>query len=132
MKKQLFLVFALLFTVAIVGCKKQDNATKPLRTKALGRWELVKIETTLSGAAAVTVDYTSSDYFYFKDGEDDILERKLCSTVQSGNYVFLTGNNFNITIDGKTYICVANTITDNNFEFTGKEGNNTIKTYLKR
>lgn len=132
MKKQLFLVFALLFTIAMVGCKKQSEATKPLRTKAIGRWEVVKIETTLGGAAPTTVTYTSSDYYDFKDGEDDILERKLGAAVQSGNYVFLSGNNFNITIDGKTYNCTATTISESRFEFTAKEGTNILKVYLKR
>lgn len=132
MKKLIFFIFALVFTISIVGCKKQDDDTMPLRSSAIGRWELLKIETTVGSAAPVTVNYTSSDYFDFKAGDEDILERKLGTIVQSGNYVFLIGNDFNITIDGKTYNCIANTISAAQFDFTAKEGSTTLKVYLKR
>lgn len=132
MKKQLFFALALFFTIGISSCKKETEANKPLREKALGRWELVKTETTLAGTVPVVVNYTSADYYDFKAGEEDILERKMNGNTQYGNYVFVVGDQFNITIDGKLYSCSPTALDASKFEFTAKEGNTTTKVFLKR
>lgn len=132
MKTQLFLTLSLFFIIGISGCKKETEETKPLRTKALGRWELVKTESTIGSAVPVTVNYGSSDYYDFKDGEDDILERKMAGSTQYGNYVFLVGEEFNISIDGKLYYCKPTVIEAGRFEFVASEGNTSTKVFLKR
>lgn len=123
---------ALFFAFAISSCKKETAENKPLREKALGRWELVKTETSLAGAVPVVVNHSSGDYYDFKAGDDDVLERKVGSSTQYGNYTFLVGDQFNITIDGKLYTCDPTVVEASKFEFTAKESNNTTKIFLKR
>ncbi len=132
MKKQLFIALALILTFGFTSCKKETTANKPLREKVLGRWELVKTETTVAGALPIVTNYTSSDYYEFKSGDDDVLERKQGSNTQYGNYVFLSSNDFNLSIEGKTYACMPTVVEESKFEFTAKEGSLSMKVYLKR
>lgn len=132
MKKQLFFALALIFTVGISSCKKETEENRPLREKALGRWELVKTESSIVGAVPVVVNHNDGDYYDFKSGEDDVVERKVDKNTQYGNYVFLAGDQFNISIDGKLYNCSPTAIDGSKFEFIAKENNTTMKVYLKR
>ena len=132
MKKQLFFTLVLIFTIGFISCKKETAENRPLKEKALGRWELVKTESTVAGAIPVIVNHKDGDYYDFKSGEDDVLERKIGDNTQYGNYVFVVGDQFNITIGGKLYNCSLAAIDASKFEFIAKENNTTIKVYLKR
>ena len=132
MKKQLIFALALILIIGVGSCKKETGENRPLKEKVLGRWELLKTETSIAGAVPVVTNYSSSDYYDFKSGEDDVLERKQGSSTQYGNYVFLSSDDFNISIDGKTYSCSPTAIEESRFEFTAKEGSSSMKVFLKR
>jgi len=128
----LFSTLLLLFT----SCKKQDDATIPLKTKMVGKWEVTKVETTVAGSAPTTVNGGSSDYVDFKSGEDDIVEINVSPSLQSGSYSVTVGNSFFISIVGKLYACTPTQISDSKFDFTATEENATPsvvkKYYLTR
>ena len=115
---------ALFFTALLLifaSCKKQDDATKPLKSKMVGKWQLAKVETTIAGSAPTTVTGTASDYVDFKSGEDDIVEINLSPSLQSGTYSVTVGESFYISMAGKLQACAPTVINDNTFEFTATE-----------
>jgi hypothetical protein len=117
--KPTLILTALLLIFA--SCKKQDDATTPLKSKMVGKWAITKVETTVTGSATTTVNGAGNDYVDFKSGEDDIVEINLTPSLQSGTYSVTVGNSFFITIGGKLYTCSPTVITDNKFEFTAAE-----------
>jgi hypothetical protein len=118
LKPVLFLSVILLL---ITSCKKQDDATRPLKTKMVGKWQISKVETTISGATPTTVNGGGNDYVDFKSGEDDIVEINLAPSLQSGTYSVTVGNTFFISMGGKLYQCAPTVIEDNKFEFNAAE-----------
>ena len=91
----------------------------------VGKWQVTKMETTVSGSAPTTVNGGTSDYVDFKSGEDDIVEINLSSSLQSGTYSVTVGNSFFISMGGKLYACTPTVINDNKFEFNAAEENAT-------
>lgn len=129
MKRKLSLGFVLLLIVAsISACKKQDEATKPLKEKMIGRWQVTKIETD-----GMAVDYTPSDYIDFKSNNEDEVEFNLEGDRYLGNYVVMIGDVFHIVLSNKTLICKSDNISASEFKFTGKvEGTGATETYYLR
>jgi len=119
-----FILLSMMF-LFITSCKKQDDATKPLKTKMVGKWAVTKVETTVSGSPTTTVNGGSNDYVDFKSGDDDIVEINVSSSLQSGTYSVAVGDIFFITIGGKLYNCSPTLINDNKFEFTAAEDKST-------
>jgi len=118
-KHSAVLVTALLLLFS--SCKKQDEGTKPLKSKMAGKWEITKVETAIAGSAPTTATGSSGDYVDFKSGEDDIVEVNLSPSLQSGTYSVTVGNSFFMTLGGKLYSCSPTVIDDNKFEFTATE-----------
>lgn len=119
LKMPALLITALLLVFS--SCKKQDEETKPLKSKMVGKWEITRVETTIAGSAPTTATGGSSDYVDFMSGEDDIVEVNLAPSLQSGTYSVTVGNTFFITLGGKLYSCSPTVIDDNKFEFTATE-----------
>ena len=119
LKIPVLMLTALLLIFA--SCKKQDEATKPLKSKIVGKWAITKVETTLAGTAPTTINGASNDYVDFKSGEDDIVEINLSPSLQSGTYSVTVSNNFFMTIGGKLYACNPSVITDDKLEFAATE-----------
>lgn len=121
MKKQLvFGAIILLFITSFTACKKQDEATKPLKAKMIGKWSVNKIEVAIAGSDPISSTYGADDYMDFKDNTNDDVELGLGPNRSLGT--------FGSTIDdGKFYLdfatkdldCKVTTITTNQFEFTG-------------
>ncbi|MES2827264.1 MAG: hypothetical protein V4687_03890 [Bacteroidota bacterium] len=124
------------FLLILSSCKKQDDETKPLKTKIVGKWEVSKVETSIGSSAPTTVAGSANDYVDFKGGDDDIVEISVSSSLQSGTYSILVSNEFYITIGGKLYQCSPTLVDDNSFEFTAtEEGSNPLiikKYFLER
>jgi hypothetical protein len=128
-KKPMLIVTALLLIFA--SCKKQDDETKSLKSKIVGKWQLTKVETTIAGTATTTANGGSNDYVDFKSGEDDIVEINLAPSLQSGTYSVTIGNTFFISMGAKLHACTPTLITDNKFEFTATEEKATPTTVRK-
>lgn len=112
----------LLFIASFTACKKQDYETKPLRTKILGKWQVNKIDVTTYGEGAgttVTTNYGSSDYIDFKDNESDDFELGLGTNRSVGTFSTTFANTLHLDFSSKDLDCVVNTISDNQFQFTG-------------
>lgn len=120
MKAKLLLGATLLFFIAsFTACKKQDEATKPLRAKMLGKWQVNKIDVTIAGSATVSTSYAANDYMDFKDNTNDDFELSLGSNRSVGSYSSTIDNNFYLDFSSKDLDCVVTTITPNQFQFTG-------------
>lgn len=125
MKKHLLAAVFLFVLTGIAGCKK-DSLDKA-KTDLIGQWQISKIE-----PISVTEPVIAGDYFDFKEGEDDIVERRLSGNLQSGTYAVTAGRGLNMTIGGKLYTCTVTTLDGNKLEFTAVEGSTTQKIFLKR
>ncbi|MEJ7560828.1 MAG: hypothetical protein WKF66_21130 [Pedobacter sp.] len=124
----------LIFTALLLifaSCKKQDDETKSLKSKMVGKWQLAKVETTVAGSATTTVNGGSNDYVEFKSGEDDIVEINLAPSLQSGTYSVTVGNTFYMSIGAKLHAGAPTLINDNKFEFTATEEKSTPNTVRK-
>ena len=120
MKTQLlFSGIILLFIASFTACKKQDEATKPLRAKMLGKWQVNKIEVTTVGSPTITTNYAASDYMDFKENENDDFELGLGTNRAVGTYNSSIDNSFYLDFSSKDLDCKVNTITANQFQFTG-------------
>ncbi len=123
MERRLLVAGILLFFIAsFTACKKQDEETKPLRSKILGKWQVNKIDviTYTSGTpSTVSTSYTASDYIDFKNNESDDVEFGLKSNQTIGSFSTNSANGLFIHFSSKDLECVVNTITDNQFQFTG-------------
>jgi len=124
MKKRLLLAGTILFFVTgFTACKKQDDATKPLRTKMLGKWQVNKIDVTTYASSGtpttVSTSYSSGDYIDFKDNENDDFEMGLGSNRSVGTYSSTIGDRLFLDFSSKDLECNVSTITDNQFQFTG-------------
>lgn len=124
MKKRLFLAsMLLLFVAAFTACKKQDEETKPIRTKMIGKWRVNKIDvnTYVDGDVPTTVSttYAPTDYMDFKDNESDDFELSLGSTRSAGNFSSSIDNSIYLDFPSKDLDCTVNTISPNQFQFTG-------------
>jgi hypothetical protein len=118
-RNPMLIVTALLLIFA--SCKKQDDETKSLKSKIVGKWGVTKVETTVAGSPTTTVNGGSNDYIDFKSGEDDIVEINIAPSLQSGTYSVTVGNSFFISIGGKLHACTPTLINDNKFEYTANE-----------
>jgi hypothetical protein len=138
MKKRL--AFAGILLLAVTGftaCKKQNEETKPLKTKMIGKWKVEKIETQSGNSAKVTTNYTTANYMDFKDNESDDFELSLgASDRYIGSYAVALDNSFYLNFSERDLDCSVSTITSNKFVFTGKVvGSNPLVTqtyYLSR
>jgi hypothetical protein len=120
MKKHLiFLSLILLFTASFTACKKETFESKPLREKMIGKWQVNKIDVTTGSAATVSTTYASTDYIDFKDNSSDDFELGLGANRQVGNYSSSIDMSFYLDFSSKDLECVATTITENKFTFTG-------------
>jgi hypothetical protein len=124
MKKKLALAtMILLFTASFIGCKKQDEETKPLRSKILGRWQVNKIEVTTTlenGPNTVTTNYGASDYIDFKDNSSDDVEVSLgINNRFLGAFSTGINNTLFLSFSQRKLDCTVTTITDRQFQFTG-------------
>lgn len=125
MKKNLSLFTLMLFLLTVVtGCKKDDS--DQLKKRVVGKWEVSKVE------PSPILNITSGDYYDFKAGEDDIVEVRRGGQLQSGTYTLNAGEELNISIGNKLYLCKIDVLNNNKLEFTAKEGNTTEKVFLKR
>ncbi|RZJ79112.1 MAG: hypothetical protein EOO47_11795 [Flavobacterium sp.] len=138
MKRKLALVAVLLLFVAgFSACKKQDEATKPLRTKILGKWNIAKIEVKTGSDPIVTTNYTADDYIDFKDNDDDAVELRLgANDTKTGSFAVIMNSTFFLDFSAKDLECEVVTISERQFQFTGKRvGSNPAVTetyYLTR
>lgn len=131
MKKQLlFAVTILLLIASFTACKKQDEATKPLRSKMIGKWRVNKIDVTTAGSAAVSTPYTAEDYIDFKDSPNDDVELGLGSNRSLGTFgSTIDDSKFYLDFSAKDLDCKVTTITTNQFQFTGTVvGSNPVRT----
>lgn len=140
MKKRLLVAsMILLFVASFTACKKQDEDTKPIRTKMLGKWQVNKIEvTTYSSSEPTTVSttYTATDYMDFKDNETDDFELGLGNVRAVGNFSASIDNTFYLDFPSKDLTCTPTILTGNQFQFTGTVVNSNPKVtetyYLSR
>ncbi|TKC07940.1 hypothetical protein FA048_12300 [Pedobacter polaris] len=120
MKKQLlFAGTILLFVASFTSCKKQDEATKPLKSKMIGKWQVNKIDITTAGAETVTKTYAASDYMDFKNNETDDVELSLGAERSLGTFNVTVGDVIYLNFTAKDLDCTLTTITENKFQFTG-------------
>ncbi|RZK54046.1 MAG: hypothetical protein EOO87_11440 [Pedobacter sp.] len=121
MRKRLTLVAVmLLFVAGFSACKKQDEATKPLRSKMLGKWSITKIEVKTGSEPVVTTNYTADDYIDFKDNEDDAVELRLgANNTVSGSFAVILNNSFYLDFSAKDLECKVASISERAFQFTG-------------
>ncbi|MBB2143888.1 hypothetical protein GM921_00190 [Pedobacter sp. LMG 31464] len=120
MKKRLVLAGTiLLFIAGFSACKKQDEATKPLRAKMVGKWQVNKIDVTTAGSATITTTYAATDYLDFKDNESDDFELGLGSNRSVGTFGARVGDEFYMDFSSKDLDCTVSAITTNKFQFTG-------------
>jgi len=120
MRKQLLLTGTiLLFLASFTACKKETDATKPLRSKILGKWQVNKIDVTTAGSATITTNYTSSDYMDFKDNTNDDFELGLGTNRQVGRFTSSIDNSLFLDFSAKDLDCDVTTISDNQLQFTG-------------
>lgn len=118
-KKLLFAGTMLLFIASITACKKQDDATKPLKEKMLGKWQVNKIDVTTAGSATISTTYAAGDYLDFKDNTNDDFELGLGTNRSVGTYTTRIDNTIFLDFSSKDLECTLNTITTNQFQFTG-------------
>jgi len=124
MKKRLLVAGTiLLFIAGFSACKKQDEATKPLRAKMVGKWQVNKIDVTTAitngETTTVTTNYGATDYLDFKDNESDDFELSLGSNRSVGTYNSRVGDVFYMDFSSKDLDCKVNAVTQNQFQFTG-------------
>lgn len=124
MKKQLFLAsMILLFVAAFTACKKQDEETKPIREKMIGKWQVNKIDVTTyvegSTPSTVSTTYASTDYIDFKNNESDDFELSLGNTRSVGSFSSSVDNSIYLDFPSKDLDCTVTTISPNQFQFTG-------------
>ena len=125
MKQKLVLAGMMLFVIAgFSACKKQNEATEPLRTKMLGKWRVNKIDfTTYSSSGTpttTTTTYAATDYVDFKDTENDDVELSLGSNNRSsGTFKVRINDSFFLDFSAKDLECTTTVIGDNEFRFTG-------------
>lgn len=120
MRKQLLIAGTiLLFVASFTACKKETDATKPLRSKILGKWQVNKIDVTTAGTATITTNYTSSDYMDFKDNSNDDFELGLGTNRQVGRFSSSIDNSLFLDFSSKDLDCDVTTISDNQLQFTG-------------
>lgn len=124
MKQQLLAAgMILLFMATFTACKKQDEDTKPLRSKMLGKWQVNKIDVTTYNEAGspttVSTAYGSTAYMDFKNNESDDFELGLGNTRAVGTYSSSINNTFYLDFSSKDLDCSVNNLTENEFSFTG-------------
>jgi hypothetical protein len=124
MKKRLVLAsMILLFVASFSACKKQDEETKPLREKMLGKWQVNKIDITTytsdGKSATVSTSYAPTDYIDFKNNESDDFELGLGNTRSVGTFTSSVDNTFYLDFSSKDLMCGPPLITVNQLQFTG-------------
>ncbi|SHF08003.1 hypothetical protein [Pedobacter caeni] len=120
MKKQITLVAVCLMIIAGIatGCKKETGKDAPLKAKIVGRWQVAKVETTVTGSAMVPYPGVAGDFFEFRGDENDQMEFNYGSKRELGTYVVFGIESINLSFSGKLFNGVINTLTDNKLEFT--------------
>lgn len=135
MKKQITFAVTLLFILTGATSCQKDSETS-LKKDISGKWLVTKIETTVQGSAMETYTGVSSDYFEFRNNEEDEVVINLKANNYIGNYVVLDGQLLNITYGGKLHKANVTTISANKLEFSGTvEGSSptiTEKYYLTK
>ncbi|MCX2575774.1 lipocalin family protein [Pedobacter sandarakinus] len=137
MKRQItFLGLLMMFTITFIGCKKDETS---LKARMLGKWMLVKIETSGYTTAETVADPTkvngtavygtSADYVDFKPNNDDQVELSLRGNRTIGTYLITFEDQFTMDLnDGQNY-AVVNSITPTQFQFTSTIDNRIKKVY---
>jgi hypothetical protein len=122
MKRRLLLSgILLLFIASFTACKKDDEDTKPLSEKIVGKWQVSKIDvttTTNSGSNVVSTLYSSSDYVDFKESGD--VEISLGNARTVGTYSTDLNYRLHLDLTSKDLESVVNVITDKRLEFTSQ------------
>lgn len=135
MRRQITFALTLLLIVSgITACQKEEQTSN--KKNMIGKWQLAKIETTIAGSAMVTYTGVASDYFEFRNNEEDEVVINLKSNSHIGTFTVLDGTGVNINYGGKLYISQINALTPNKLEFTadvqGATPKTTEKYYLTR
>lgn len=135
MKKQITLITAVLFIIiGLVGCQKDEQTS--LKKNIFGKWQVAKIETSVTGSATLIYTGAQSDYIEFRNNEQDEAIVSLNSNNYIGNYVVLENDGLNLHYNNKTRISKVTTISDKKLEFTatveGSIPQSTEKYYLIR
>lgn len=132
MKKQITIIFLLLIAIGFVACKK----AKGTYVDIMGRWQVAKVETTVTGSPMETYPGISSDSFEFRDNEGNEMVVNLNSKSYIGHYYVMVNNGFKFNFDGKARSGEITTISANKLEFTvtldGVTPQTTEKYYLTR
>jgi hypothetical protein len=135
MKRQITLAVTLLLIIAgITSCKKERTDT--VKKNIVGRWKVAKIETTVLGSATVTYTGVASDYFEFRNNEENEVIINLNSNSYIGKYVVVVGEHLKITYNGKTRDAQVTSSSESKLEFTanveGATPQTTEKYYLTK
>jgi hypothetical protein len=135
MKRQItFAVTLFLLFAGLTGCQKDEQTSN--KKNITGKWLVAKIETTVAGSAMVSYTGISSDYFEFRNNEEDEVVVSINGSNYVGSYVVLEGEGLNISYGGKLYNAKINTLTANKLEFTadvkGETPAKTEKYYLTK
>lgn len=117
-KRLLFAGTLVLFIATFNACKKQDEATKPLRDKLVGKWQVNKVQTVNGTSDPVSVSYTSSDYMDFKESSNDF-ELSLGTNRSIGTYSSTLGDMLYLDFTTKDLDAKVNVISNNQLQFTG-------------
>ncbi|WP_084289580.1 hypothetical protein [Pedobacter nyackensis] len=133
MKKQITLVVAFLLIIASVSSCKKEEADS-IKKNIVGRWKVAKIETTIAGSATVTYTGVASDFFEFRNNEENEVVISLNSNSYIGTYVVVVGERLNLTYNGKTRDAQVTSSSGSKLEFTatvqGATPQTTEKYYL--
>lgn len=130
MKKQLTFVLTLcLVIVGLSSCQKDEQTSN--KKNMIGKWQIAKIETTVTGTPLVTYTGLAADYFEFRNNEEDEVVVSLKGNNHIGTYAVLEGTAFNLNYGGKLYTAQVNTLTNNKLEFTANVEGATVKTTEK-
>nr|WP_121270980.1 lipocalin family protein [Pedobacter schmidteae] len=135
MRKQItFAISLFILTAGITSCQK-DKETSTKKDVA-GKWQVVKIETTVAGAPVVTYTGVAADYFEFRNNEEDEVVVNYNGSNYIGTYVVMDNKLINLSYNGKLRTAQITTISASQLEFTANVEGATVKTtekfYFKR
>lgn len=130
MRKQItYAITLLILTAGITSCQK-DKETSTKKDIA-GKWQVVKIETTVAGAPVVTYTGVAADYFEFRNNEEDEVVVNYNGNHYIGTYVVLENKAMNLSYNGKLRTAQITTFTATNLEFTANVEGAAVKTTEK-
>lgn len=120
MKKQFTFATILLFVIAGIsaGCKKETGDSMPLKKKMEGKWQVTKIETTIEGSETNVYTAVATDFFEFRNDENDQVEVGIAGERTLGTYIVFATDDFSLSLSDKVLKSTVNQITNNSLEFT--------------